>query len=285
MADLRSGKLDAVVGPLPADPELARGDALSLPYAEQSLGMISEAGVPSPLEMLTPLADRRLLILFAVLLGSALIVGTILWSVERHHEDDHFPDSPGGGVLRGMWFSLMTVTTVGYGDVTIKTSLGRFIAAGLLIATIVFQAIFTATLTSVLTLSKIGMGPANRPEALEGRTIGVVGGGDAEPIIERYGAKVKSYTDLKAAMSGLNNGEISGVVGPLLELELLHQNRKDDELKVVDFHVPLRHLHFGLSSDLQEQLNAIIVSVRNEGYVRSRHSKLLASAGSDSSSD
>jgi voltage-gated potassium channel len=67
----------------------------------------------------------------------------------------------GGGVLMrvldhkeyaniwvGMWWALQTVTTVGYGDVTPKHTIGRFVGAIVMLEGIAFLAIITAAITS-----------------------------------------------------------------------------------------------------------------------------------------
>jgi voltage-gated potassium channel len=51
---------------------------------------------------------------------------------------------------RGLWFALQTVTTVGYGDVTPKQSVGRFIAAVVMLSGIGFLAVITASVTASL---------------------------------------------------------------------------------------------------------------------------------------
>ena len=48
----------------------------------------------------------------------------------------------------GMWWALQTVTTVGYGDVTPKAAIGRFVAAVVMLEGIAFLAIITAAITS-----------------------------------------------------------------------------------------------------------------------------------------
>ena len=48
----------------------------------------------------------------------------------------------------GMWWSLQTVTTVGYGDVTPKSAAGRFVGAFVMLEGIAFLAIVTAAITS-----------------------------------------------------------------------------------------------------------------------------------------
>jgi len=57
------------------------------------------------------------------------------------HKD--FPD-----VWLGMWWALQTVTTVGYGDVVPKTTVGRVVASFIMLEGIAFLAIVTAAITS-----------------------------------------------------------------------------------------------------------------------------------------
>ena len=47
-----------------------------------------------------------------------------------------------------IWFTLQTITTVGYGDVTPDTSFGRFVAGVVMIVAIGFTTIVTALITS-----------------------------------------------------------------------------------------------------------------------------------------
>jgi voltage-gated potassium channel len=51
-------------------------------------------------------------------------------------------------VWEGMWWSLQTVTTVGYGDVTPKNAGGKFMAVAVMLEGISFLAIVTAAITS-----------------------------------------------------------------------------------------------------------------------------------------
>ena len=48
----------------------------------------------------------------------------------------------------GMWWSLQTVTTVGYGDVTPQKPIGRVVASFVMLEGIAFLAIVTAAITS-----------------------------------------------------------------------------------------------------------------------------------------
>lgn len=65
--------------------------------------------------------------------------------MERVLDHREFPT-----IGKGLWFGLQTVTTVGYGDVTPKDSVGRFIGAVVMLTGIGFLAVITASVTASL---------------------------------------------------------------------------------------------------------------------------------------
>jgi len=77
-----------------------------------------------------------------IVTATALIVigGGALIRVLDHRE---YPN-----VWLGMWWSIQTVTTVGYGDVTPKDVAGRLVGAFVMLEGIAFVAIVTAAITS-----------------------------------------------------------------------------------------------------------------------------------------
>lgn len=50
---------------------------------------------------------------------------------------------------RGLWWALVTLTTVGYGDVVPQTAIGRLVGAGLMLGGVVSLALVTATVASI----------------------------------------------------------------------------------------------------------------------------------------
>ena len=88
------------------------------------------------------LAHVDFLVVYAI--GLVLVVTTIVTSVERGHgsELDSFPDA--------LWWAVVTVTTVGYGDVVPVTQIGRAFAYVLMISGIGLVGALTANLASIL---------------------------------------------------------------------------------------------------------------------------------------
>jgi len=56
-----------------------------------------------------------------------LISAHLVWGAERHNNSVQFPKSYIDGIDDSIWWAAVTVTTVGYGDKTPKTPLGRVI--------------------------------------------------------------------------------------------------------------------------------------------------------------
>ncbi len=70
----------------------------------------------------------------------AVIGGALLVRVLAHDEYETIGDA--------LWYSLQTVTTVGYGDVTPESAVGRIVGAFVMLTAIGFITVVTAAITS-----------------------------------------------------------------------------------------------------------------------------------------
>ena len=96
------------------------------------------------------LGTRRLLnvdFLLVYALGMVVIAATVVTTAERGHDTiETFPDA--------LWWSIVTVTTVGYGDMTPVTPTGRAMAAFLMLTGIGLFGGLTANLASAMVRSE-----------------------------------------------------------------------------------------------------------------------------------
>ncbi len=89
-----------------------------------------------------PLTVRRAVRLIASFtLIVTLLGGVLVWLLDR---------SEFSSLGNGLWFSLQTVTTVGYGDLAPADTTGRLIASVLMLAGISVLAVVTAAVTATL---------------------------------------------------------------------------------------------------------------------------------------
>ena len=91
-------------------------------------------------------ARRKIMVfLFAILL-IVMIMGSVMYLVEGRAPDTTFDSIP-----RSIYWAIVTLTTVGYGDISPHTNLGQFIAAGLMILGYAVIAVPTGIVTAELT--------------------------------------------------------------------------------------------------------------------------------------
>jgi voltage-gated potassium channel len=88
----------------------------------------------------SPLSVRKAMGVIVTSTVVVVVLGGVLITLV---DPDEFPD-----IGTGMWWSLQTVTTVGYGDVTPHDVVGRLVGAVIMLEAIAFIAIVTAAITS-----------------------------------------------------------------------------------------------------------------------------------------
>lgn len=87
-----------------------------------------------------PSSLRNAAIVIISVTVAAVVLGTlVIWVFDRRD----FPD-----LGTAFWFTLQTITTVGYGDVTPTSDLGRIVAGVVMVVAIGFLTIVTALITS-----------------------------------------------------------------------------------------------------------------------------------------
>ncbi len=108
-----------------------------------------------------------------LIIGLVLIVGAnVIWLLERSDSDTAF-FSPNYlvGIGDALWYVLVTIATVGYGDKTPITAGGRIVGSLLIIAGVVLVSLFTATASSLLVARRIKEGDTLDAETLRGHTV------------------------------------------------------------------------------------------------------------------
>ncbi len=67
---------------------------------------------------------EELILTFILMMGLVVVVSSFMYFAEHDAQPDKFPDIPSS-----MWWSVVTLTTVGYGDIYPITTLGKIFAA------------------------------------------------------------------------------------------------------------------------------------------------------------
>jgi ABC-type amino acid transport substrate-binding protein len=187
----------------------------SLPYFKAGLQIMTAAGGSSawasPLQMLQALVSSpdfvRIVTVLAVLI---VILGHVFWLLERRRNPD-FPKPYLRGVWEGIWYTVVTLVTVGYGDRTAKSVPGRLVAMGWMFLSLFLVASFTANITAQLTVNQI-QGAIHGERDLPGKRVATVANSTAAQYLA---ARRLPYTAVEAiddAYALLERGAVEAVV-------------------------------------------------------------------------
>jgi polar amino acid transport system substrate-binding protein len=141
----------------------------------------------------------------------SLITGIIVWSFERRKNSEMFGDGTVGGIGHGIWWAMVTMTTVGYGDKAPKTMGGRIVALMWMIFSIIFIACFTANITTSLTITEL-RGKVRGFNDLYHARVGSVPGSEGYDFLTKQGIAVISFESLKEGLVGVANKKIDAFV-------------------------------------------------------------------------
>jgi len=105
--------------------------------------------------VLSGLFSYRMFVIISVLISILLLIGTATWLLERRKNPENFHPHPIKGIASGVWWAAVTMTTVGYGDMTPKTLGGRMIALFWMFASLLLVSSIIAGVASTLTVARM----------------------------------------------------------------------------------------------------------------------------------
>jgi polar amino acid transport system substrate-binding protein len=141
----------------------------------------------------------------------SLIFGIIVWSFEKQRNSEMFGDGYVKGIGHGIWWAMVTMTTVGYGDKAPKTMGGRIFALIWMIFSVVFIASFTASITTQLTISEL-QGKVRGFNDLYNARVGCISGSAGFDFLIKKGVAVISYKNTQEGLLAVADNQIDAFV-------------------------------------------------------------------------
>lgn len=261
LAAVESGAVDVGVSALSITPEREAVMDFSQPFYYTGLGIAVAADHGQNLfgKALGRIFSLRVLVYVVSLLGLLLLVGTVVWAIERRRNPGHF--RPGHkGIGDGLWWSAVTMTSVGYGDATPRTLAGRAVAMVWMFASVALLAAFTAGITSSMTVETMG-GLVRGPEDLHKVRTGVVRDSAAQEELVATHVGVRAFESAAAGLRALVGGEIDAFVHDQPLLHYLAHHAFTGAVKILPgfFDPQLYGFAFPRGSDLRKAVNVAML--------------------------
>src|ERR1700723_4588677 len=162
--------------------------------------------------------------LIALTFALLIVMGVAMWLAERPMRP-HGHESVVDTLRDGVYWAVVTMTTVGYGDKTPKTTAGRVIAVVWMLASVALVSILSTSIVSRMTAERVVGGLRMTEGHLAGKQLApVVHSSGAEYLDERH-LRYAPFDDLAAALTALGRGEADDVVNSIGTLQYLVSTR------------------------------------------------------------
>jgi len=184
-----------------------------------------------------------------VLLLIIFVFGVIGWFFERKANKAHFRTGY-KGIWDGIWWSAVTLTTVGYGDKAPKTRMGKIAALVLMFGGLLFISGLTASIASSLTVSQISNNP-NGFTAFKERRVGTINNSSANQFLkEQFFKDVQGYPGVVPGLNGLKNGDIEAFMydEPILKYRIQEDSTLRN-LQILPVKFDVQFYAFGLAKE------------------------------------
>lgn len=267
---LQDERFDASVAALTVTSEREQVVDFTHPFHPSGLGIAvpndESRGILSAL-------NRVLSVRFFQAVGTLLIVlflgGMVLWLLERKKNAEQFGGSTAKGLGAAVWWSAVTMTTVGYGDKAPTTTAGRGVAVIWMFASVIMISGLTATIASTLTVSQLEhtvRGPEDLPTL--GR-LACVRGSTGEVYLRERRLAYQSYGSAAEAMQALVDKEARAAVYDAPILNYLALTQFDGQVSVLPVTFERQDYAFALplNSPLRKAVNkALLERVSSEEW-------------------
>ncbi len=246
-------------------PFLTSGSAIAIAVAHTQHDLIHFSG-----RLVDRFVSLEFLALISMLVILAFVAGSLVWFFEGRHQGDDFSGRPIKGIWQGLWWAMVTMTTVGYGDKTPRTVGGRIVALVWMFTGIGLVAVFTAVVTASLTVGEL-RGKVQGLQDLHGVRVGSVVLTESLDFLGRRGIAARSFKNQQDGLLAVVDGEVDAFVFNELVLKNLTRTAFPGRIKVLPeiFDQYYVSLAMPSGSALREPLNrAMLKIIATEDWAR-----------------
>lgn len=264
---VETGEVEIAAAALTVNFEREKRVDFSHPYFSSGLGIAvsKDARKDGFIDLVRSILSPTFLRIVAGLLATMLATAVALYLFERHANREQFGGGAIRGIASGLWWSAVTLTTVGYGDKVPKTAPGRMIGLVWMFSGLFIIAGFTAAVTSALTVTQL-RSRINGPGDLARSRVATVAESTSAKFLRSRRIYYRSHPDIDSALDSLNKGDCDTVVydAPVLRYEV--HNKFPDSLFVLPSVFERQDYAFALAPDsqLRETVNQALLRTTSE---------------------
>ena len=263
---LRAGAIDISINPLTITSERMKTMLFTQSYYA-SHSIIVKQSIKNHQKLqrfIASLFSFRFLSAFLLLMGIILLFGVLVWFFEHRVNPQHFRKGL-PGLWDGLWWSVVTMTTVGYGDKAPKSSGGKVVALIWMFSGLLFISGITASVASSLTLDSLSSDTRDLKDFYQ-KKMGTIQHSSSENCLDENGiSNIIPFSDVTKGLEALYDNEIDAFFydEPILKYRIGSQSRFR-VLEILPGKYKTQFYGFGLSpanDSLTHQLSQTIIQL------------------------
>ena len=246
-------------------PFLISGAAIAVPILISRPGLFHFTG---------PFVDRFIsldfLLVIVILVLIALAAGAMVWFFESRSNNSMFTPKTVKGLWQGLWWAMVTMTTVGYGDKVPRTAGGRIVALIWMFSSIFLVASFTAAITASLTVGELS-GKIHGFKDLYHARVGTVADSKPFNFLLLRGIATRTFKNEQDGLQAIIDGKIDAFVYDEIVLKYHSKTDFPGRIQVLPEIFDPYYLSFAMpqGSELRETLNRALMRVLDSNdYLR-----------------
>ena len=263
LKEVEDASLDAAIAAITITAERETNFDFSHSYYATGLSIAIPNKANSPwVTVLKGIFSKQMFLILALLFSILFTIGTITWLLERKKNPKNFNPNPVKGIASGIWWAAVTMTTVGYGDMTPKTLGGRMIALFWMFSSLLLVSAIIAGVASTLTLAKMDplvTGPDDLPKA----RIASIENSISDSYLKSRRLESHYFDSVYQGLSATNNNQIDAMVYDAPLLKYIIKQKFENKLRVIDnlFEYQNYGIAFPEKSPLRETVNRAMLKI------------------------
>lgn len=246
---LETGGIDISINPLTITSERSKKMEFTHSfYASNSTVAVAEiSSFTKLLDFVRAFFNLNFLKGLGILLLIIFLFGLAGWYFERRENPDDFRTGF-HGIWDGLWWSAVTLTTVGYGDKAPKTRMGKTVALILMFGGLLFISGLTASIASGLTVNHLTNDPNSFNEFKERAVGSVRNTGTSEFLKSRFFQDLKGYNTVAEGLSALKNKDIEAFMydEPILKYRIARDSSMNS-ISILPIKFDVQFYAFGIA--------------------------------------
>ena len=211
-----------------------------------------------------------------ILLLFVVVAANLLWLAERgspntinYINNNYFP-----GIFEALWWSIVTVSTVGYGDFVPGTWIGRLVGSVVILTGLGIFGLYIAKVSSAITLRELKSNISGKDD-LKGKMVATKKGTTSVDALNDIGANVVEVEEINEAYDKLAKGKVDAVVFDAPIIFGFVNGDVSHKFTVVDNLFMKQPYAFALpeGSKLVEPINRAILKLRENGVYKDLYIK------------